>query len=311
MSDTLKSKRPPSKTGRPRSRPPPRDARAEDSLPSLDGEAEPRRMTVRPTLELLPARIAVLEAELVRLKDERGAEADELARMLVRIAESERAKAATEQHAEFLAERVQELEANLEQARRETAEATELVTRRAELAELSAADGAASLERMRAELHADRSRLTDLETKLARTRRERTDEQATLRAARVELEQQTARALEDERSAAARARQQAAAAEVELAAIRERLAQAVVLVEKIERREEMAAALRSRSLEQARQLLAGETVSVASSEPPTPAVASRPPRPPPASATRPHESHDSPESTMEVSVEEIEIDLAD
>ena len=79
------------------------------------------------------------------------------------------------------------------------------------------------------------------------------------------------------------------------------------MVEKIERREEMSAALRSRSLEQARQLLAGETSSAAPSEPPTPPVASRPPRPPPASATRPHES---PESTMEVSVEEIEIDLA-
>jgi chromosome segregation ATPase len=54
-------------------------------------------------------------------------------------------------------------------------QAVQMATSRAGLAEQSAADGAAALERARAELEADRARAVDLETKVARMKREHAD----------------------------------------------------------------------------------------------------------------------------------------
>src|SRR5215472_17570510 len=211
MSDSLKPKRVHSKSSMGARSRPPKDPRA-DSV-------APRKAPSRPRLDVLPGRIASLEAELRRLREAQGAEADEHARMLVRIAAAERARKEAEQRAESLASRVRELESMHEEVRRETT-ATDLATRRAELAERSAADGAEALERTRAELEADRLRSTELEAKLARMRREHGDELAALRTVRSEAEQQTARALEEERTAAAEARKRATAAEAELAQAR-------------------------------------------------------------------------------------------
>jgi chromosome segregation ATPase len=210
-------------------------------------------------MDVLPARIAALEGDLRRVTEARAAEADELARMLVRIAATERARATAEERAAALASRVQELETLRDEVRRER-EAMELATRRAELAERSAADGAEALERTRIELEADRLRSTELEAKLARMRREHGDELAALRTTRAEADQQAVRALEEERAAAAEARKRSIEAEAELAKVRQRCARAMDFIEEAERREEMAAALRARALERTRAVLTGNAL---------------------------------------------------
>jgi len=217
-------------------------------------------------MEALPTRVAALEAELRRLKEARSTDADELARMLVRIAGAERARSMAEERAEALASRVRELEPLLDDLRRGT-EATDLATRRAELAERSAADGAEALERTRVEREADRLRSTDLETKLARMRREHGEELAALRTARAESDQQSARALEEERAATMQARQRATSAEEKLAEAHQRLCRAASLIDQVERREEMAAALRARALQHARQALTGDANSAEAGAP--------------------------------------------
>jgi hypothetical protein len=84
-----------------------------------------------------------------------------------------------------------------------------------------------------------------------------------LRAEHVAAKRDAARLLEEERSAAARARQLAAATELRLAATRETVTKAASLLEELERREEMATALRTRALEQTRRTLLGDAPSKA------------------------------------------------
>jgi hypothetical protein len=233
-------KKRPIKSGRQASR----DPRADSTPPSQD-EA-PVTIPSRPP----PTRITLLESELARVNKERASDADDLATMLVRIADAERAKAAAVLLAEELGERVATLEGQLRdrkdtvrpvdlsrrvaelsgeldaarlrlgevlgietrlrtradeleerlveaQAMTETVraqvgegeqklratqveleeaeQAVQMTTSRAVLAESSAADGAAALERAHAELEADRARVVDLEAKLARVKREHTD----------------------------------------------------------------------------------------------------------------------------------------
>jgi chromosome segregation ATPase len=259
---------------------------------------------------LLPARIAALEAELARLSEERGVEADSLARMLVRIAEVERARAAADARADVLAARMRELEAQSEEGRRELevaraqvqsgTEAAESAALRTEVAERAAADGAAELERAGEELDAGRARLGQLETELARARREHGDEQASSRAAQSEADLRAARTIEEERSSAARARQQAAAAEVSLAAMRDTIARAANLVDEMDRREEISAAVRLRTLDQARRLLTGEARPARSLAPAE------------GKADAPTQDESRCEASVEaISSGEIELDLAD
>lgn len=228
MGDSVKPKRPPMKPGAARSHPPLRDPRAEQSSPETNGTAAPHAIAL-PDPEIRqrrapydgPARIAALEMELARLGHARGAEADELASMLVRIAESERAKSAAEERSNALAERVRELEAQCEQSRREmdamrqqtrrSAEVAEMASRRAGLAEKSAADGAAALERAGAELEADRARATDMEARLTRMKREHLAELSALRNAHDESSAVAARALEEATARASTALEEARA----------------------------------------------------------------------------------------------------
>jgi hypothetical protein len=176
--------------------------------------------------------------------------------MLVRVAGAERSRTMAEKRAEELASRVREFESLRDEVRRRE-EATDMATRRAELAERSAADGAEALERARVEREVDRLRTTELEAKVARMRREHGDELAALRPARSEADA-LASALEEERAALAQTRQRATTAEESLAEMRQRLERAMDLIEQVERREEMAAALRARTLERTRQVLRGE-----------------------------------------------------
>jgi hypothetical protein len=207
-----------------------------------------------------------------------------------------------------------DLEAANERTRRGV-EALEMATHRAGLAESAVQDGARALERTRAEREADRMRLTELETKLARTRREHVDELTAMRSAQAEADQRATHTLEDERSAAERARQQAAAAEGEVAAMRERLARAAEIFEEIERRDEMMAAMRARSTEQGRRILAGQPTP----EPPSHTHPPSSERPEPARAnshdprdTRPPRKHSTDDPSLEVMIlDDIEIDLAE
>jgi chromosome segregation ATPase len=246
MSDTLKPKRPSQKVRRvttPRRTSSSPDGKAQSAHPVRGREASEAPVRGRDTrADALPARIAALEADLARLTEARGVDADELARMLVRIAEAERGRATAEERAQTTA-------------------------RRADLAERAAADGAEALAGARAEREADRARVTDLEAKLARIRREHGDELTSLRRAHAETDLKLARALEEERGAVARARQQAAAADLALAQAREIIASAAGLVDEMDRREEIAAALRARGLDQARRVLAGQMPEVAAAPP--------------------------------------------
>ena len=321
MSETLKPKRAQPKSGRPRSRPPARDLRPERKLTPREGDPRLRRVVPpadRGELELLPARIAVLEAELTRLREERGVEADEQARMLVRIAEAERARSAAEARVTSMQEALRELEGKLAASHQQVestrdqlrrgAEVVETAVRRAGLAENSAADGAVALERARVELEADRARVTDLESKLARTRREHLAELASMRTAEADTGVRSTRALEEERSATARARQQAAAAESELASARRRMGRVVALINDMERRDEMVSAFRARGFVQARRVLAGEDDVGADGETnEPPAEAPTPPPPPTKKSRRPPST----EPANILTLDDIDLDVAD
>ena len=476
MAQTGKTKRP----ARP-SRQPSRDPRIDSTPPPREETAY--RVSSRPSVNAMPVRIAALEAEVARLKEERSEEADNLAAMLVRVAEVETARTLATQRAQGLEKRIAELneqiaemqaweppaptaqdashvaeltaqlqrtEANAAELDRRLALAeavtaglrsrlaaaedvatearsklaaterkveelqqelggahtvVELATSRAVLAEASAADGAAALESTKAELQAERARFVDLESRLTRVRREyaeateaarrellgtveaaqraRVEErdaleqrhaeelqarerrdtetaaalrdqhatalstqrreheaatEASLReyltelsslekkhAAEIEslvhghdeavrtLEEKhaqdaaamreehaaakraAARALEEERSAAAKARQQALTAESSLTALRGAAERAAQVLDELERREEMAASLRARAIDQAKQaLVVPDSGSKGASLPPP-----RHPAPPPV-----------PQSGVEaVSLDEMELDF--
>jgi hypothetical protein len=385
------------------------------------------------TARATTSRIALLEAELAQLNKERAADADDLATMLVRIADAERGKVAATQRAqeaegrlaalegELRAQkvtvppaqpdpRVRELTGELDAVRlrlgeamgiearlrgeahevgqrlaesqamtatlraqvaegearvqavlvevQEAEQAVQRATSRAVLAERSAADGAAALERLRAELKADRARVVDLEAKLARRAREHDDaleaarrELTVLReehagaidqrhrehAARVEaltashgtelrtlakthqdalkaLEERHAhtltavreehaaskrsanRALEEERSAAARAKQQVLALEASVTALRATTARGAQLLDDLARREGEAAAARVQEIQQAKLALTVDAGPAAGDTAPRPRAAAKAIPEPAATAT---------------SLDEVEIDFGD
>jgi hypothetical protein len=104
MSDTRKPSRPS------------RDSRLDSKPPAALGEVplgpSPYAATIPPS-----GRVATLQAEVERLRAERETDADETAGMLVQIAESDRMRAAAQSEATVAAERLETLEADLDQAR--------------------------------------------------------------------------------------------------------------------------------------------------------------------------------------------------
>src|SRR5260370_10162215 len=145
MPDSGRTKRPSSQRLRLR------DPRVDSSPPPARAENVHRRAS-RPRLEAAAIRIASLQAEVERLKADRANDADTVAEMLVRIADAERAKTAANARASEAERRagasVGELDALHEDLKRRS-EAFDGVSRRVGLAEKSAADGAAALERAR------------------------------------------------------------------------------------------------------------------------------------------------------------------
>jgi hypothetical protein len=85
----------------------------------------------------------------------------------------------------------------------------------------------------------------------------------------LETRRAAALAVEEERSAAARARQQTTVVEAALMATRESMAKAAALLDELERREEMAAGLRARTVEQARSALGDGVPAAPPSTPPS------------------------------------------
>lgn len=191
MTESIKTKRP-AKPARRISRPP-RDSRA-DSAPPVQEETFVRRASA----DIIPTRIAALQAEVTRLTSERAAEADDLAAMLVRVAETERAKVAAmtragevEARAAALQTRAEGLEAELaavrvdalelqrrhdeqrrsleaaEQELRVVKDAAATAVERATMADESEAEAAQALAHARDQLEADRARVGELESRLA------------------------------------------------------------------------------------------------------------------------------------------------
>jgi hypothetical protein len=201
----------PRKTNRPqamvkRASRPPRDLRAEKSMPGAVAEPPPSRRPpppsnraaarvehatkkTAPSLRIDPVvvRRVAQEAEIARIKAERASDADDLASMLVSLAEAERNRRDAEGHADDLEKRVKELDGKLELAVARSDEATlasaalrkelqagraelsqkattlDLVKDRARLAEQSFADAAAALERANAELLSEREHVRELQ----------------------------------------------------------------------------------------------------------------------------------------------------
>jgi hypothetical protein len=112
-----------------------------------------------------------------------------------------------------------------------------------------------------------------------------------------------ARALEEERSAAARARQQVLGLETAFTAMRATAARATQLLDELGRSEETAAAARLQAIEHTKRVLAGEGVEAASEGAATTGPAMARPR---------GSSQAVAETTADRgSLDEIEIDLAD
>jgi hypothetical protein len=186
MTDSGKTKR----TARPARRvsKPPRDARAEESTPP---PPETRRQSA-PAANVVANRLAALQAEVARLTRERAADADDLAAMLVRVADSERARTTAVTMATQLEARIEGLEAELGKARASTdeasraREATEHELRgvkdaaaaaldRAAQAEQAAYGNADGLSRARIEVEEQVARAGELETRLLRAETQHTD----------------------------------------------------------------------------------------------------------------------------------------
>lgn len=87
------------KTTRPQRTRPARDPRIDSLPPAVDEEAPLKAKPLRSGADPLHARVALLEAEVESLKVARAADSDDLAQMLIRVAEAERLRAAAEQRA--------------------------------------------------------------------------------------------------------------------------------------------------------------------------------------------------------------------
>lgn len=205
MSSTRKTNRPqaPKRASRP-----PRDLRVEKSSHGTDrppergasppsergaGRAASANKKTVPEIRIDPAAVrrAEKEAEITRLKAERAADADDIAAMLVTVAESDRERRAAWDRAGVLETRTRELDAELGEAIAQAekakaanavlqkelaaardentrgAKALELATDCAHVAEESFADMATGLEQANEERDTDRERLRVLEKQVS------------------------------------------------------------------------------------------------------------------------------------------------
>jgi chromosome segregation ATPase len=265
------------KTGR--GAPKTRDARAESGPPPA---------TVRDAIvasdTVIRAPPRDLEVELESLRSARAQDADDLAAMLVRVADLERARTAAEKRSAELAARVEELEGEIARARTATLGAEdrvrvqgeehekELTAVRARLAEMSegkeraesaareaaqradsaeewVAEVTTALEQVQDGLDAGRKRVADLEAEVAKLKDHQDEER---RAA--------SRLLENERSTSGRARQQAAAAEARLRRAQAAVTSLTAFIDRLEAADKAAFDARTTILAEARSLVTLEKV---------------------------------------------------
>jgi chromosome segregation ATPase len=245
-------------TGKSRRPPPPRDPRIESVPPAAPAVADPRsKMTVpemravsisRARLESPPHMAGRISAGFERLKAARTADADDVAAMLVRIADSDRARQAAERKATALEAWTMDLEAKVAEAR----------TRGDEIEQAMLA-GKKELDVASKELERLRARVSALEGKLSSARREYEDAQTVERMKRdLEID-----GLKDQhRRALANAGGGGAKKGVDGA-----VGRAAALLDELEKHEEDAAKSRARIVDGVRRALATER---ATDPPPTP-----------------------------------------
>jgi hypothetical protein len=261
MATTGKSKRPP----------PLRDTRIDSAAP-VPREEEAGRPTARPTRSAGDDRLAhdstrsagggALLSDLERLKAERAADADDMGAMLVRVAETNRARQMAEKRAQGLESWTQELEAKLAEARArgDDLEAANVEMRK-ELDDVRVAH---------ADGKGDRRHVAALEEELSGLRREHED---ALEVERVKVGLERDAFEEKTRLAQMHLRASHAA---ELASFRESLAQAAKTLLELETGEAEVSLQRIQTLSRARQALVSGLAKV---EPASPAerVTSPPP----------------------------------
>jgi hypothetical protein len=180
-------------------------------------------------------------------------------------------------------------------------------------------DHAAALEALRREGAGAMAALQSAHEEAQRTSQaEHTRLVTALRDELATTKRQSSHAVEEERSRAAIARQETAAVEKRLAATRDTIARTRALLEDMDRREEMAAAMRIRSFEQARQALTSteggaQPAPPSAAQPATPTSAAQPPPAPRSPGKRPSVKPRPPaEPVVEVlGLEDIELDSAD
>jgi predicted RNase H-like nuclease (RuvC/YqgF family) len=205
MPEPRKSRQPGAEPARPS-----RDPRIDSTPPASFDEAPLAHLQhvahtfSRPTAAPPNERLANLEAEVVRLRDELASDADDTAGMLVKIAESERLRVSVHAMAIEAGARAGALETELERASQ---------------------------------------RVRSLEGELERTSQR-------VRALEVELEG---------------LRSQWSLSEARLSVSRRATEAALALIEELERREEMAAGIRARTVRDALQALRGDTIPPESS----------------------------------------------
>jgi len=266
MSDPRKTKRPTVRTTRSTSKT--RDARAESVPPPRD-----------------------VEAELESLRTARAQDADDLASMLVRVADLERARTAAEKRNAELDTRIEELEGEVARARTATLAAEERVrlhgeaaaTQVAELEKQLAAGGTLLAEahegRQRAEQAAREAAqradsaeewVAEVTTTLEQVQDGLNDgrkrvadlegEVAKLKGHQDEERRAASRLLENEKSTSGRARQQAAAAEARLRRAHTALTSVPAFIDRLEAADRAAFDARATLLAEARSLVILEKI---------------------------------------------------
>lgn len=141
---------------RERTGPPPRDPRVDSAPPTGEEDRHLQRApSSRPTSSAAAARVANLEAEIARLRDQHASDADQLGAMLVRLATVERAMttadnraAESDQHAETLSVALDKEKARSAQLEADGWEASDAAVRdmRAQLEALQSAYAATQKE---------------------------------------------------------------------------------------------------------------------------------------------------------------------
>ena len=211
-----------------------------------------------------PPRPEPPDDDVARLKAERAADADDIAAMLVRVADTERARDASERRATGLEAWTQTLEAKVAEART-----------RADEAEETSTSLKSDLATTRKELERMSARVRSLEDELATNRRENEDALELERVKRgLEID-----ALVSQHQAAVDSAKGGAVSVAALAGARDAIAKVVTMIEDLERQEAQSSAVRMGLLEQARRTLTVDHVTAP--PPPIPADAKAGPTMPP------------------------------